>query len=153
MLARLIAQGKSAVEVGAITGYTPARVRTLQTDPAFQELLSHYELQEVSANADITAQIRHLALSAASTLQERLEVEPEGFSNKELREIATAGFDRIGHGPSSKLDLNLNDPQHVIQGLKEALALESVGRVLSKSDPEILPTIDADFSPVEVPDG
>lgn len=155
MMARLLAQGKAPIEVSAITGYTPARIRTLQNDPAFQELLHHYTAQEMSVEADVTAQIRHLALSAAATLQERLEAEPESFSNKELRELAQTGFDRIGHGPSSKVDLRLTNPQGVIQQLKEALAAEAAGRILTRDDAEGLPPpIEAEYTLApEAPNG
>ena len=138
-LAQLLAQGKSPVEVSAITGYSPGRIYTLQADPAFKELLVHYTEVHVAATADIQGQVRHLALAAKQVLMDRLEDEPETFSNKDLKDILTAGLDRTGHGPTSNHNINLNDPTRIIDKLKDALAEEGRGRVLPRA------VIDAQF--------
>lgn len=131
-LARLVAQDKPTVEVAAITGYSPARINTLRADPAFRELVAHYAEQERSAEADISQQIKHAALTSLSILQERLETEPDSFSNKELREIANSGLDRIGHGPQSKVDIRVTDQHKVIEQLSMALRQELGGRIISQ---------------------
>ncbi|MBK6911403.1 MAG: hypothetical protein IPH10_10825 [bacterium] len=41
-LARLLACGKSAGEISAITGYTESRISILQSDPAMKNLIRHY---------------------------------------------------------------------------------------------------------------
>lgn len=138
-LAQLLASGKSPVEVSAITGYSPSRIYTLQADPAFKELLVHYTDQHVASVADIQGQVRHLALAAKQVLMDRLEDEPEAFSNKDLKDILTAGLDRTGHGPTSNHNININDPSRVIDKLKDALAEEGRGRVLPRA------IIDAQF--------
>lgn len=143
MLARLLAEGKSVVEVSAITGYSTSRIRTLQMDPAFKELMAHYEETIVFAEADVQAQIKHVALTAGSILQERLETDPDSFSNKDLKDLFQTGLDRIGHGPTTKHQHTITDPTHIIEALKEAHALEG-GRIIAKG------AITAEFTEVTV---
>lgn len=134
MLARLLAAGKTAVAVSAITGYSTQRIRTLEADPAFRELLAHYSELQVFEQADIQAQIKHVSLTAGQMLQERMEADPDSFSNKELRELFATGLDRIGHGPSSKLNVNINDPAKIIEQVKAELRQEESGRVISRAE-------------------
>lgn len=140
-MAKLLAQGKEPVEVSRITGYTPARINTLLNDPCFSELIAHYEAEVVAAEADIQAQIQHIALTAGQLLQERLEDNPEAFSTKDLQSLFNSGLDRIGHGPGSKVQVNVNDPAKIIDTLKESLSQASSGRVISKAE-----VIDAEFA-------
>lgn len=143
MLARLLAEGKPVVEVSAITGYSTSRIRTLQGDPAFRELMAHYEEAVVFAEADVQAQIKHVALTAGAILQERLEVDPDSFSNKDLKELFQTGLDRIGHGPTTKHQHTITDPTHIIEALKQAQAQEG-GRIIAKG------AITAEFTEVTV---
>ena len=145
-LARLVAQDKAVVEISAITGYTPSRIYTLKADPAFRELVAHYAEQEASAKADVHQQIQATALTALQILHERLEETPDEFSNKELREILTAGFDRTGFGPSSKVDVRFNDTAKIIEQTRLQLEAERQGRVISKTE------ITTEFSYVEAPE-
>jgi hypothetical protein len=136
MMAKMLAKGKSRVEISAVLGYNTSSIIVLERDPSFRELVAHYTSEEVFAEADISAQIKHVALTAMSIIQERLEAEPETFSNKELRELGAAGLDRIGHGPSSSVKVSNNDPSSAIQALKDLLAGEGRGRVLPKAEIE-----------------
>lgn len=144
MLARLLAGGTSVVEASAIVGYSTSRIYTLKADPAFKELLSHYEAKTLAAEADIHAQIKHASLTALSVLQERLETCPEDFSQKDLKDIAYNGLDRIGHGPSSTHNINLNDPREVIAQIRTVLEQETQTRILSKSEA----ILDAEYAEV-----
>lgn len=136
MLAQMVAKDDPVVKISAVTGYTPARIRALQNDPAFSELVEHYREQEQLEGADIQAQVRHATLIANQLLLERLEEEPESFSNKELQALRDAGLDRIGHGPKATVNHNLNDPTDIISKLKDLLAVESQGRILSRHEIE-----------------
>lgn len=132
-LARLIALDKPVVEVSAITGYSPARINTLRHDPAFKELVAHYAEIENASKADISEQIKGAALSSLSILQERLDQDPDSFSNKELREIMQAGLDRIGFGPQSKIDVRVNDTAKIIEQMAAMMKQES-GAILSANE-------------------
>jgi len=140
MLARLMAEDKPVVEISAITGYAPARIRTLQDDPAMRELVAHYSEVKVFAEADIKAQVQHVALAAKDVLLERLETEPDSFSNKDLTTLLQAGLDRIGHGPSSSHNVNLNDPSKVIERLG-ALMSQEKGRIIPRDSIEATFTV------------
>lgn len=140
MMARLVAEGKADAAISAITGYTPARIRTLKADPAFSELVNHYEEQVKAEGADVQAQVQGVALMALHEIRDRLENDPSQFNNKELRELMTSGLDRTGHGPSSKQTVNINDPNGVIEGLRAMMARETRGRVLSRD------TIDVSYT-------
>lgn len=132
MLAKLVAVGKEPVEISMITGYKPERIRTLQRDPSFMELVAHYEATTVTLEADMVAQITHITLSVGQRLQEKLDDPDAVFTTKELRELFTAGLDRVGHGPTSKSVLTVNDPTRVLDKLNNILATESRGRVLPR---------------------
>jgi len=143
-LAQMVADGKKTVEISAVTGYSPSRIDTLRSDPAFMELVAHYEEQNVFAQPDIVAQIRHVTLTAGAILMERLEQNPDEFTIKELQALRDAGLDRIGHGSSTKVNVSVNDPSHVIQQLKEMQAVEKRGRIISRE------AIEAEFTEVEI---
>jgi len=143
MLARFIAEGKPDPEVSAVTGYSLGRIRALKLDPAFAELVAHYEEQAVMAQADVQAQITHITLTAGQLLMERLEDEGADLPLKDLQSLFQSGLDRIGHGPGAKVDVRVTDTAKIIQALQETI--QSNGRVLSRAD-----VIDADCE--EVPD-
>ena len=133
-LARAVAQGKKDVEISAIYGYAPARMRTLREDPAFMELVSHYEEQELSASASIDEQITHLALKAKEILLDRMEEDPNSLSTKDLKDLMIAGLDRTGHGPQSSTKIDINDPSRALEAMAAMQANEQKGRILSRSE-------------------
>lgn len=101
--ARLLAMGKSAVEVSAALGVSTQMVNTLQHDPTFQELMAYYKDQcdiialDTYAKADL---VKRLGLDI---LQERLETKPDSFSNNQLRQLTVDLMDRT--------DLPIKTPQ------------------------------------------
>ena len=107
MVAKLLAEGRSLVEVGQITGYTPARIGQLKNDPSFQELLEHYKSQATEKWLNVHERVAALGISITEELQERLENCPEDFSNEELRKLAESLLDRSGFGPSSKKEVSV----------------------------------------------
>lgn len=92
--ARLIAEGKRNIEVSAITGYSPAWVSTMQRDPSFKELVAYYRENAEAQFIDFHARLAALGLATLEELQDRLEVEPDKFSNRELLEMAEMALDR-----------------------------------------------------------
>jgi hypothetical protein len=60
----------------------------LMGDPAFQELLAYYATQKEMVLVDVWQRMRQLGLHSLDELQERLENEPEGFTKRELMEMA-----------------------------------------------------------------
>jgi hypothetical protein len=104
-----------------LTGYSPTYVSVLKDDPSFQELVAHYAMQEELHHVDVLERMKLLGLATLDTLQERLEEDPAGFSNRELMEqaelmlvkpmIATRGgiLPGVAVGPqSSGVQVNVN---------------------------------------------
>lgn len=87
-IARLCAQNLSAVEVSAISGYTPQYVRGLSDDPAFRELVAYYTSQREEIKVDVLERMKSLGLATLQELVQRLESEPDKFANRELMELA-----------------------------------------------------------------
>jgi hypothetical protein len=94
-LARLIAQGTGNAEISAITGYAPATISRLRSDPAMRELVAYYEAQAREAFVDVHSRLATLGTTAVEILQEKLdETPPEDLSIKTLREVAEFALDR-----------------------------------------------------------
>ncbi len=133
-LAQMLAEGQDPVVVSRITGYSISRIRILQNDPAFCELTTFYAEQKVLAENDVQKAIAHVGMTATEILQERLEEEPESFSNKDLLSLQTAQLDRTGHGPQSKKTVTIEDPRGVLLELKQLMAVENKAVIVSRSE-------------------
>lgn len=104
-LARALASGMPAAEASLVTGFSTSRISILRSDPAFKELLEFYRSDRRNAEADILQRVSTLSLDAIEEIRERLETNPEDIKTRELLDIATAGLDRTGFGPTSKLQV------------------------------------------------
>lgn len=112
MLARLFAMGLRPGEIAEEVGYSKVRVSTLQTDPAFQELIAHYQslvdesfsekadeyFETVSSNRRIAARLINDKLNDA---------EPDDVSFRELVMIHSDSADRTGY-PKRQVAINVN---------------------------------------------
>ena len=93
-LARALAAGMTPGDAALRTGYTPSRVSVLQQDPAFIELISHYEEELREIYVDVHENMAALGISTIQELQERFCENPDSFSNKELMNLAELMVDR-----------------------------------------------------------
>lgn len=108
-LARMLSQGSTPSECAIALGYTKSRISVLRQSSAFKELEEIYSDVKDQEFTEVAAKMAGISKDALILIQERLEEKPEDFSNKELREVATAFTDRTGHGPtSSQVNLNIN---------------------------------------------
>lgn len=107
-LARLLASGVAEGEAAIIVGYDLARVSVLKSDPAFSELVSFYREKVDVAFAETMDQLAGLNRDALLELRERIENEPEKFSNEELRKLLETSLDRSGYGPTHKQETTVN---------------------------------------------
>lgn len=87
-LAQMLAKGVPDNECALITGYTPTRISILKKDPAFAELMAGYREMRENLFVDTLERMRILGLSTLDELQDRLEREPQKWSNRELMEMA-----------------------------------------------------------------
>lgn len=124
LAAKLVAEGRGNVEIGAITGYTPARIVQLKNDPAFQELIAHYKEQVDAKYLNIHERLAALGVMVTEELLERLENAPEEFSNDELRKLAETTLDRGGYGPTAKRELTVNS-RSVTMSIVETIKAET----------------------------
>lgn len=88
LLAQLAAEGKSNIEIGLITGYTPEYVSGLRRDPTFRELLAHYMTEREKVFVDALERMKLLGVNSLEELQSRLIEDPGKFRNSELLAIA-----------------------------------------------------------------
>jgi len=98
LLAQALAKGCKPGEASLITGYSPSRISILQSDPAFAELISHYKSLVDERFTEVAERMKALGLSAMDELQERLEVNPEGFTNREMMELTELMLVKPGNG-------------------------------------------------------
>lgn len=87
-LAQLLARGTAQVEASLITGYSQSYISIIKSDPTFCELLAHYATQQEQRFVDVLERLRVLGLSSIDELQSRLESEPDGWTKRELMELA-----------------------------------------------------------------
>lgn len=106
-LARLIAEGKRPGEAAVLARFDNARVSVLLSDPAFKDLVAHYQAMVNEEFVDFQRKLAELSVDAAHILQERLEDTPEEITTGQLMNLITIGADRTGHGPSQKTELNV----------------------------------------------
>lgn len=94
-LARLLASGTPEGEAALITGYDPSRVSILKANPAFGELIEVYR-KEVDFEFSTTLQhMAGLSRDAILELRDRMEEDPEKFTNQELRALVSDLTDRV----------------------------------------------------------
>lgn len=103
-LARLLAQGTNQVNAGLIVGYSQSYISVLKSDPAFKELLAHYQSERESLFIDTLERMRGLGFRALEELEQQLEEAPEKWSRRELMEMA---------------DLMLVRPQAALRGQQQ----------------------------------
>lgn len=115
-MARLLADGRKAVEVSAITGYSQSRISLLQKDPAFAELVQYYKAQAAEVYLDVHSRLAQVGMGALDELQDRLDEKPETFTNKELQSLVETTFDRSVAPPKggAKVGQGGNAPPPVV---------------------------------------
>lgn len=141
-LARLVADGVREGEIAAVTGYSLTYISTIKKSPDFVELVAYYAEQKREVYLDVHQRLSSLSMDAVDELQGRLAEEPERFDNRELKEIAEMGLDRVGYGKATQVNhshkIALVDPAQIAR-LKDDLRTRQVGVVtplLTSGHPE-----------------
>ena len=120
-LARLLAGGVTEGEAAATIGYSLSRVSILKQSPAFQDLLALYRQEVDREFATVIENMAGMSRDALMELRERLEDDPNRFSNRELLDTVTNFVDRsdVGEG-TAKLPVQIEliaqpfDPEHLV---------------------------------------
>lgn len=110
-LCRCIASGMSLSEAAHHTGFSVTRACIIANDPSGKELIAHYRSLVTEAwVAETSEYVRMMyadGVKAERLLSERLDAEPETFSNPQLIAISADRADRFG--PSKKsMAVNVN---------------------------------------------
>ncbi len=87
-LAQVLAKGVEETEASAITGYSRSYISILKHDPSFSELMASYERMRDEIFVRALERMNSLGLSSLDELQARLEEDPQGWSRRELMELA-----------------------------------------------------------------
>lgn len=120
-LARALASGMTDLAASNCTGYEPSYIAILRSDPTFKNLIREYIRQKDEVWLDVNERLKTMGLTASEIIQDRMEEEPEKIPTSQLMEIAKAGMDRTGYGPSSQntqVNVNLNYASRVEAGRK-----------------------------------
>ena len=108
-LAQLLAIGTDETIAAKLCNYSVSRVSILKADPAFRELLSHYESERDDQWADFVSVAANLSLDFLQHLQEQLDTTPEKFTPALAMDAIKLLADRTGHAPVQKsVQLNVN---------------------------------------------
>lgn len=83
-IAKLLVSATELAEISLLTGYSPAWISTLKTDPAFKELLAYYEQQKELQFIDVLDRMKNFGLSVLDELQRRFDEDPADFKKSEL---------------------------------------------------------------------
>lgn len=102
IIAQMLAKGLKDIEVSRVTGYSPSRISVLKKDPAMVELISFYVEQVQEAFRDTVGKMKLITDDALDILGERLDNDPDSFTNNTLLEIVKTTGDRAGFAPVQK---------------------------------------------------
>lgn len=131
-LARLVADGVREGEISSITGYSQSYISTIKKHPDFVDLVAYYAEQKREVYLDVHQRLSSLSMDAVDELQGRLAEEPDRFDNRELKEIAEMGLDRVGYGKATQVNhshkIALVDPAQIAR-LKDDLRTRQQGVV------------------------
>lgn len=114
----LVAEGRTNNEVAAIVGSTPQRISQLKNDPAFQNLVSYYQDQIITAQLEDGARLKDklvdLSEMAVDEMRERMEDDSkrQAMPVGEVRKIAEFGLDRTVLPPKSTTSIT-TQPQTI----------------------------------------
>lgn len=107
LAARLIAEGKSNIEVANICGYTPQNIVILKQAPAMQDLIKHFQEEADVVYRSVNERLSEVAGEALDLLMDKIENDPEAVSLNQAIELVKLGADRTGNGPQRSQNVNV----------------------------------------------
>lgn len=146
-LARALASGMGNAEASACTGYSIVRISILLADPAFQDLIAHYQEIVETAYADLYSRMGALSVDIIDELRERFE-DGEEDSKGEMKPLSTTQLhamlisfaDRTGFGPkTTQVNVNVDLAGRLDAARRRSsIAMEVVAAPLIAADGEDL---------------
>lgn len=133
-MARMVALGKSNIEISEVIGVTPQRITTLKADPAFQELISYYQSMTDDVYVNVAERIAGFTTDAMEVLHERILENPDAVKTDDIIKVISMGLDRTGYGPKSTQNINqrvmvVTDAE--LDRIKQEATLRRVGAIRS----------------------
>lgn len=127
-IARMMAAGMSNVEISAVVGFHHSRLSILRNDPAFQELLVHYENEEEEIWHDVREQAAELGTTAVQEIHQRILEHPEKVATRDLIAVMEKGLDYGGKKPPARTEnlhahTTLEQLQKIKEGRKENVSV------------------------------
>ena len=95
------------------------------------ELVDHYRTEINEVFIDAQKKIADLLVDSADIIAERMEENPDGFTNNQLLEILKTTADRSGHGPTSTQKVEgtvVHATPRQIEEIKQKVRKESNGK-------------------------
>lgn len=150
-VARLIAKGMTQRLTATLCGYTESYLSILLNNPAMQELIDLYRIQQGAASEVIVEKLKTVGTKALEKLEEKLDADQ--LDNNALIQTAKLGFDRSGFGPQSKqtVETETHVYDHAkLEELNRAARQRNSSRVVSVQDVrKALPSAGADNQAIE----
>jgi hypothetical protein len=141
-LARLIAAGLRTEEISHITGYSPQRITTLRSGPAFQNLIEEYRPQATANDFRRANEMSETLMSNAMRMERMVEDHlDEADDNGELLPLKTlfAGIsdrlDRLGY---ARKTVSTNITIDYARKMEELMAARGQGSVIDSSPARLL---------------
>jgi hypothetical protein len=130
-IARMMVAGATDAEICRAVGCTPPTIAALRDSPAFMALYAEYAAMADEAAIDLKTRLTVAAGLAADEITRRLATESENIPIKELRDTMTSLLDRVGHGPTQKVEnaslvLSLEDIREMKSARKNQVVIEHV---------------------------
>jgi hypothetical protein len=116
LLARCLALGMADGDAAAAVGLTPGRVSILKNDPTFRALMQTFQATKDAHAIDIMEKVHEVGMIAVEEIRDRLLDNSDDITMGQLLEITTSALDRLGHGPTAKVNITTVN----INALKEA---------------------------------
>lgn len=108
MIARCLAEGMTVSETAAYVDLHPTRVSILKDDESVKALIAFYAKAVEERYYGMHERMAEAGETATEILIERMEEDPDKFSNDELLKLISTTADRTGHGVQTKSDVNVN---------------------------------------------
>jgi hypothetical protein len=128
-IARMMVAGAKDEEICQAIGISRVTLYHLRDSPAFMALYLEYSAMADEAAIDLRMRMTAAAGLAVDEITRRLAETPETFPTKDLKEVATTLLDRVGHGPTQKVEnvtavLTLEDIRAMKSARKAQVVIE-----------------------------
>lgn len=168
--AKLFAAGFKRADVARKTGYAPTTLDTLKCNPAFKDLIEHYNGEFQESMSELHDRMEALSMDLIAELETRMDNDGtrKDISIPELKELLTSMLDRTGRGPIKKVERHSRSESlnvSIIQRVREVASEKRFDLGEGNVPVEVLPlppdrrlgvgtaSAEGSLGPPETPDG